>query len=67
MCLEWVCNHIEADSFNAKMVYQQGVAERNRIKMAADLVCFQAKARLTTLRIEKQVLSSKLYDTYSLT
>ena len=52
MCLEWVCNHVEADSFNAKMVYQQGVAERNRIKMAADLVCFQAKARLTTLRIQ---------------
>ena len=51
MCLEWVCNHVEADSFNAKMVYQQGVAERNIIKMAAELVCFQAKARLTTLRI----------------
>ena len=51
MCLEWVCNHIEADSFNAKMVYQQGVAERTRIKMAAELVCFQAKARRSTLRI----------------
>ena len=26
MCLVWGCNRIEIDSFNAKMVHQQGVA-----------------------------------------
>ena len=35
MCLVWGCNRIETDSFNAKMVDQQGVAEQDNDKMAA--------------------------------
>ena len=53
MCLVWGCDSIETDSFNAKMVYQQGIAQRTIDKMAAKFVCSGARARLCTLRIDK--------------
>ena len=55
MCHVWVCNRIETDSFNAKMVSTRRRRAQVLKKMAAKFVCYRAGARLCTLRIVDRV------------